>query len=231
MVYSDLGIGCSQYSDCSSKEGCPEGIVPDFCIKRNDTSPSFKVSLEDCDGIVDLNGNYSLEVNIWIKSKLKKSITESSTELEFADNIGFEQIKENNVILMNRARNPEKMLITGFDENEKKINVQRGYEGTEAQSWTKGSELIVFRAIDSEGEIESLYEEVSKLDGTTENELVQTFLVYKFTEETSCFSGCYWLEFKLLQFDEDLTTVISKRRFPSEGEGFLIKIIDSPTGE
>lgn len=231
MVYSELGTGCSQYSDCPNIDGCPEGIKPDFCIKRNDTSPSFKVAVEDCDGIVDLNGNYSLEVNIWIKSKLKKSITESSAELEFADNIGFEQIKENNIIQMNRARNPEKMLITGFDENEKTITVQRAYGGTEAQSWTKGSELRVFRAVDSEGEIESVYEDISKLDGTNENELTQTFLVYKFTEETSCLSGCYWLEFKLLQFDEDLTTIISTRRFPSDGEGFLIKIIDSPTGD
>lgn len=231
MIYSDLGIGCSQTSNCASANGCPEGVRPDFCIKRNDTTPSFKVAVEDCSGVVDLSGNYSLEVNIWIKSKLKSAIASTDTELKFADNVGFEQIKQNNILVMSRARSPEKMLITSFNEEQKTITVQRGYDGTTAQDWAKGSELRVFRAIDVEGEIELVYEDVSKLDGTTENELVSTFLVYTFTEETSCFSGCYWLEFKLIEFDEDLATIISTRRFPSEGEGFLVKITDSPTGD
>lgn len=228
-LHSDtiLGIGCSQSSDCASFDGCPEGIRPDFCIKRNDTSPSFKISVEDCDGVVEFGENYILEVNIWAKAKLKKSIDDSETEIIFADNIGFNQIKENDVILVNRARNPEKMLITGFNEEEKKVIVSRGYDST-PQNWPKGSDLTIFRAINVEGTIESVYEDFEKVDGTTETQLVQTFLVYKFTEETSSLAGCYWLEFKLTELDEN-SDVVSTKRFPLEGEGFLIKITNSPT--
>jgi hypothetical protein len=231
MQYSELGIGCSQSVGCSGTDGCPDGVKPDFCIKRNDTSPSFKVSMEDCDGVVDLAGNFVLEVNIWVKSKLKKAIDASSVEINFADNIGFDQIKQNNIISMNRPRNPEKMIITGIDEVDKKILVNRAYDGTMAQAWPKGSELRIFRAVNVQAEIESVHEDVANNDdGTIEkNKLIQTFLVYNFTEDTSCLPGCYWLEFKLTELNEDLSGIVSTRRFPSEGEGFLIRIIDSPT--
>lgn len=228
-LYSELGIGCSQSSGCLNTDGCPDGIKPDFCTKKNDIGSSFKVAMEDCSGVVDLTGNFVLEINIWIKSKLKKAIGPTDTEIMFADDIGFEQIKENNVLLMSRARNAEKMLVTGFDEGSKTIMVTRGYDETTPQSWPRGAELRVFRAIDVEGEIEFVYDDVFNTDGTTEDQLIQTFLVYKFTEDTSCLSGCYWLEFKLTELNESLSSIVSVKRLPSEGEGFLIKIIDSPT--
>lgn len=230
-INADLGIGCSSSTKCTdSATGCPEGITPDFCIKRNDTAPPFKINLEDCDGVVDLTGNYALEVNMWISAKLRKSINNSETIISFADNIGFEQIKQNDVLVMSRARNPEKMLITGFDEAEKTITVTRSYDGTTAQSWSKGSSLRVFRLVDEEAEIESIVEDVQKEDGTVvENQLTATFLKYNWNEISTSLPGCYWLEFKLTQLNEDLSEILSVRRFPSTGEGFLIRVIDSAT--
>lgn len=231
MVYSELGIGCSIHQKgCEDSSGCPDDVMVDFCIKRNDTTPAFKLSLEDCEGVVELHENHVLQVNIWIKTKLKNQITETDTEISFADNIGFEQILENNIIIMDRSRNPEKMLVTGFDETNKKITVQRGYDGTVPQVWPKGSLLRVFRATDAEGEIEFAYEDIEKEDGTVDkDQLVNTFLVFKWLENTTSLAGCFWLEFKLIELNEEETEILSVRRFPSQGEGFLIRIINSPT--
>ena len=231
VIYSELGIGCSsQSTGCTDKSGCPTDRSADFCIKRNDTTPPFKIAVEDCDGVVDLTGNFILEVNIWIKTKLKNAITDTDTEIYFADSIGFNQVVENNVILMDRARNPEKMLITEFDEENYKITVTRGFDGTEAQSWPKGSSLRVFRVIDAQGTIESILEDITQEDGKVlEDQLTNTFLTFDWLENTTSLSGCFWLEFKLSELSQDLQETISVRRFPSEGEAFLIRIIDSPT--
>lgn len=229
-LYSELGIGCSQSSGCADQSGCPDGIKPDFCIKRNSTAPSFKINVEDCDGVVDLTQNFGLQVNIWTLAKLKRSIEDSDVEISFADNIGFDLVKENNVILMSRARDPEKMLITGFDEDNKTITVQRGYDGTQAQNWSKGTSLRVFRVLNGEANIESVIEDITQEDGTVlKDQLTQTFLVYDWSEESTSLAGCFWLEFKLTELNDDLSEIISVRRYPSEGEGFLIRIIDSPT--
>lgn len=230
-INADLGIGCSSTTGCTdSTTGCPDGVAPDFCIKRNDTSPPFKINLEDCDGVVDLTENYALQVNMWISAKLKKAIDDSETVISFADNIGFDQIKQNDILVMSRARNPEKMLITGFNEANKTATVTRAYDSTIAQSWVKGSSFRVFRLVDEEADIESVFEDVQKEDGTLlENQLTSTFLTYKWNEDSTSLPGCYWLEFKLTQLDENLSEILSVRRFPSTGEGFLIRVIDSAT--
>lgn len=228
----DLRTGCgSTSSGCSDATGCPEGLASDFCIKRNNTTPPFRMNYQDCDGPVDLStGNYILQVNIWIKAKLKKTIDNTETEISFADNIGFDLIKENNILTMDRARDPEKMQITGFDEENKTITVIRGYDGTSSQSWSKGTGLRVFRVVDADGEIESVLEDLEQEDGTIlKNQLSYTFLKYLWGDETTSLAGCYWLEFKLTELDEEMTEIISAIRLPSEGEGYLIKIIDSPT--
>ena len=230
-INADLGIGCSSSTNCKdSTTGCPDGISPDFCIKRNDTTPPFKINLEDCDGVVDLTGNYALQVNVWVSAKLKKSINNSETIISFADNIGFEQIKQNDILVMSRARNPEKMLITGFNETDKTVTVTRAHDGSTAQSWSKGSSLRVFRLVDGDADIESVFEDVQKEDGSIEeNQLSATFLTFNWTQNSTSLPGCYWLEFKLKELNEDLSEVLSVRRFPSSGEGFLIKINDSAT--
>jgi hypothetical protein len=231
MVKSDLGISCSSsQKGCVDVSGCPSDKSVDFCIKRNDTIPHFKIALEDCDGIVGLEDDkYALQINIWVKTKLKNDISDSDTQISFADNIGFYQIFENDIILMDRPRNPEKMRVVGFDEENKTITVERGYNATIAQSWKKGSVLRVFRLIDGDAEIESVYEDLQKEDGTTSNELTDTFLVFRWTNQTTSLAGCYWLEFKLIELNEELTEILSVRRFPSTEEGFLIKVLDSST--
>jgi hypothetical protein len=231
MMKSDLGISCSSsQKGCADVSGCPVDKSADFCIKRNDTSPHFRIALEDCDGVVSLKDDrYVLQVNIWVKTKLKNDILDSDTEISFADNIGFYQIIENDIIMMDRPRNSEKMRVLGFNEENKTIIVERGFDDTIAQSWKKGSVLRIFRIIDGDAELESVYEDLQKEDGTISNELTDTFLVFKWINQTTSLAGCYWLEFKLIELNEELTEVLSVRRFPSTEEGFLIKILDSST--
>lgn len=258
----ELGIGCSSQAPCSDEYGCPDNIQPDFCIKRHDTQPSFKISVNDCDGVVDFTDqNLVLEANIWCNARLKKSIDKDGDYISLADNIGFNQVMQNDIIIIDRTRRPEHMLVTGFDENNKLIKIQRGYNGTEIQPWSKGSFLRIFRAVDSPAEIQSIFEDVMQNDGTTlKDQLTTTFLVYNWNSNVTCLPGCYWLEFKLMKIQDNNVTPMKNnyisnteisftpstfgpedfgcgmgvdvewvRRFPSQAQGFLIKIIDSPT--
>jgi hypothetical protein len=238
--------------------GCPEGVVPAFCIKRHDTKPALKISVEDCDGVVDLTDeSLVLEVNMWAKAKLKKTITAEENYLSFADGIGFNQVMQNDIIIIERTRSPEHMLVTGFDETNKLINVQRAYNGTQAQACNKGDSLRIFRLMDAPAQIESVFEDILQADGTSlSDQLVSTFMVYNWDANSTCLPGCYWLEFKLMKINNSTPLINSSsisftpssltpedfgcfsglgvewvRRFPSSSEGFLISIIDSPTQE
>ncbi len=261
---ASIGVGCkpcTTASNCPDKSGCPADMCPDFLIKRHDTVPSFKVSVDDCDGPLDLSDpNYVLEVNMWAKGKLKTAINESDTYFSLADNIGFEQIMVGDIIILDRARLTEYMLVNAFDETNSLVQVQRAYSGTQASSWKKGTALRIFRIMGAIGSIEISLENILQVDGTTAtDQVVDTSLVYAWDSKDTCLSGCYWLEFKLLKMatvDQlriqsspiipsfTLSTYTSDdfgcglgvgvetvRRFPSNSEGFLIKIVDSPTAE
>lgn len=254
-----VGIGCTRTSSsCPDKFGCIEGVCPDFSIKRHDTKPPLRIAVEDCDGPLDLSDeNLIVEVNMWAKAKLKKEITNSDTYFALADNIGFEQILAGDIIVMDRVRGPEHMLVTGFDENLKLVQVQRAYHGTQASSWKKGTPLRIFRLMNAPASIETELDDLTQEDGTVlEDQVVATYLVYNWSPEATCTPGCYWLEFKLLKMQEESVTMLSAttpsqtpsftpsnspthcglgdgvewaRRFPSNGEAFLIKIEDSFT--
>lgn len=244
---------------CPSKDGCPPDVCPDFTIRRHDTKPAFKVNVGDCDGPFDLT-DLVLEASMWAKAKLKTAISETDDYFRFADDIGFEQVMVGDIIVMDRARLPEHMLVTGFDETNKYVQVQRAYHGTSAASWKKGTSFKIFKFMGSVAETEMLYQDILQIDGTTaEDQLTDSFLIYEWGENDTCLSGCYWFEFKLMKMtvessslsissvetpsftDPDLTPasfgcglasgVEWVRRFPVEGEGFLIKITDSPTTE
>lgn len=238
MRYSEIGTGCSSNQDCCvDLYGCPD-IAPNFCIKRYDTQPSLKISIEDCGGVVDFTDeNLVLEANMWAKSKLKINIDNNDEFISFADNIGFFQVMQNDIIVIDKIRTTEHMLVIGFNESNNQIEVQRGYNGTTAQDWKKGSSLRIFRFMDSPAQIESVYENVLKSDGTmSENQLTQTLFSYNWEPNTTDLPGCYWLEFKLIKMapvssPPPENPVEWTRRFPSNQEGFLIKIIDSPTKE
>jgi hypothetical protein len=192
------GCGCGT-SSCPDKFGCPPDMCPDFLIKRHDTQPAFKIKLDDCDGPVDLRG-LVLEANMWAKARLKKAITDTDTYFRLADDIGFEQAMVGDIIIMNRARLPEHMLVIGFDEKNKLVQVQRGYNATTASSWTRGAKLKIFRMLDSAAVTETILEDVEQVDGTTDNDvLTQSFMVYEWNANDVCLPGCYWLEFKLLK--------------------------------
>lgn len=253
---------CDRQTNCPDKFGCPPGICPDFVIKRHDTKPSFKILIEDCDGAIDLTDeNLILEANIWSKAKLKTSITASDDYFALADNIGFEQIMVGDIIVFDRVRLPEHMLVLGFDEANSLVQVQRAYHGTVASAWKKGTPMRIFRNMNASAQIETVLRDVVKEDGTVlEDQISETYLVYNWDIKDTCTPGCYWIEFKLLKMlEEDVgvqtlatpsnisftpSTMSATdfgcflgagvewvRRFPVDGEGFLVKIANSPTME
>jgi hypothetical protein len=180
---------------------CGEQICPDFTIKRHDTQPSFKVSVEDCDGPVDFDSDlYVIEANMWAKGKLKKALTASDAYFALADNIGFNQIMVGDIIVMDRIRLPERMLVTGFDETNKLVQVQRGYQGSTIDAYPKGNVLRIFRTVNATATWENQYADIEQADGTTAtHQLIASFLEYAWTANDTCLPGDYWLEFKLLK--------------------------------
>jgi len=230
MACTSSGIGCTTPpSGCPDQFGCISGVCPDFTIRRNDTKPPFKVKIEDCDGPLDLTG-LVLEASMWAKGKLKKSILAADTYFSLADNIGFNQIMVGDIIIMDQIRSSEKMLVTGFDEKNYYVEVERGYSGTTVQDWKKGSPLRVMKFINSPALTEMDYQDIIEIDGTTTlNVLVDSFFVYEWGATDTSLPGCYYLEFKLIKLLEDEIEWL--RRFPVDSEGFYIKITDSPTAE
>lgn len=196
-------FGCfSQTQGCPSIDGCPPGICPDFVIRRHDTKPPFKLQVEDCDGPMDLTG-LVVEASMWAKSKLKTTIAAEDTFISLANNIGFNQIAIGDIIVMDRVRSTEKMLVTSFDEVNYLINVQRGYSDTTAQDWKKGTSLKIMKFIDNDASAEMLYQDVLEIDGTTTSDvLINSFLIYDWLANDTCFPGCYYLEFKLIKMED-----------------------------
>lgn len=198
--------GCSGTTDCSSQSfnnidqfGCPRDRCPDFVIRRHDTKPEFKLMVEDCDGPLDLTG-LVLEVNMWSIARLKKDITTDDTYFQLANNVGFNQIMVGDIIIMDQVRRPEHMLVTGFDEKNKYIQVQRGYNGTPTTGWKRGNLMRIFRLLNGVGETEMVFEDTQQTDGTVlKDQLANSFFIYEWQAEDTCLPGCYWLEFKLLK--------------------------------
>jgi hypothetical protein len=203
--------------------------------------PSFKYSVEEDEEPMDLTG-LVLEVNMWANAKLKSDITNLTTTIRLADNIGFEQILVDDIIIPTRVRSPEQWLVKGFDEINKTITVQRGYNGTTPSAWKRGTSLRIMRIVNGVGTTEMIYEDITQVDGTIlEDQLVTSYLVYEWQPNDTCVPGCYWLEFKLIEPavppnpppgepnvcypGVDVEWV---RRYPVCGE-FLIKICDTPT--
>ena len=190
---------CRSQDSCVSKDGCPTNVCPDFVIRRHDTRPPLKVAVEDCEGAMDLQG-LVIEVNMWALGKLKCAITDSETYFPLADNIGFNQIMMGDIIVMDRVRLPERMLVTGFDEANSLVRVQRGYHGTTPSAWKKGDKLRIFRVLNAPAETELSFEDTTEVDGTvTKDVLQEASLIYEWQPEDTCLPGCYWLEFKILK--------------------------------
>lgn len=196
----------STSSGCGDPFGCSSTTCPDFIIKRHDTKPPFKVAIENCDGplLEDLTDEelelLVAEASMWATAKLKSVITSSDTYFALANNYGFDQIMIGDVIQMDRVRRPEEMLVIGFDETNKFVQVLRGYNDTEAGSWPKGTGMKIFRVKDETAEVEIVREDITNVDGTTTEDVVTgSYLVYEWGANDTCLPGCYVLEFKLLQ--------------------------------
>jgi hypothetical protein len=215
--------------NCVDEYGC-SSVCPDFSIRRNDTKPDFRLQMQDCDGPMDLT-DLVLEGSMWARGKLKSTIEDDSTQISFADNVGFYQVAIDDVIIMDRPRSPEKMLVTGIDEVSKTITVERAHESTTAQPWKKGSPLRIIKFLNVDSQTEMLYEDVTELDGTVnQNVLIESYFVYNWDIADTSLPGCYYFEFKLIKLNES-SGVEWMRRFPTDREGFLIKINDTIPSE
>ncbi|MCK9458331.1 MAG: hypothetical protein M0R80_01655 [Proteobacteria bacterium] len=200
MTVCNTQLGVPGYS----QNNCGTTCSSDFCIKRHDTRPAFKVSVSDCDGPMDLTSELLVvEASMWSNVKLKTSISETDEYFRLADDVGFQQIMQNDIIVVDRTRLPEQMLVTGFDEANKLIRVQRGYHGTLPASYKKGQTLKAFRILNSPGEIELVYDDILNVDGSTStDQLIDSYLVYNFSALDTCVPGCFLLEFRLLKMAE-----------------------------
>lgn len=220
MACTSTGIGCgsSTVQTCPDEYGCISGKCPDFTIRRHDTKPVFRVKVEDCDGPLDLT-DLVLEATMWAKGKLKVALDQDDTVLAFADNIGFNQVMQGDVLIMDQARLPEKMLVTGFDEVNRLIHVQRGYHGTPIQNWKRGNSVKIIKFTNASASTEMVYQNVINIDGsTTENVLTESFLVYEWQSEDTCLPGCYYLEFKLMKMlvlGINMQTTVPSNQIPS----------------
>ena len=248
MACSDTTINCRiTSSGCTDLLGCDSGICADFALKRHDTKPDFKLNLSDCDGPVDLTGLIA-EGSMWANAKLKSSITTEDTIISFADGVGFNQVMINDVLILDRIRMPEKLLVVDFDEIGKTITVQRGHDSTNVQIWNKGTKIKIIKFTNITSSTEMIYQDVEQMDGSKVNTLMESFIIYEWGQYDTCLPGCYWLEFKLMKPSDVITPITSSdqvesygcglpdgiewiRRFPSTSEGFKIQIFDTPTGE
>lgn len=237
---------------CPDSYGCCDGgPCPDFELRQHDTEPAFHLSVSDCNGPLDLTDTV-VEVSMWAKGRLKTNVTAETTSLAFADNIGFWQTLPGDIVLVDRARNPEMMLVVGINEESSTIEVMRGYQATTPYAYKRGTKVRLFRILNAAGETKTVVETVTQIDGTTKEVVTDAQLIYHWKSADTCLPGCYRLEFKLLKMlllspTDPLPPTPSYasvgpcdlgygvewvRRFPATGcDGFLVRIWPSPTAE
>ena len=90
-------------------------------------------------------------------------------------------------------------MIKYIDEVSKTIEIERAQNSTISQDWPKGTSLKVFRLLNQPSQIESVFDDVTDFEGTTTNQLVETFLVFNWDPIDTSLPGCYWFEFKLMK--------------------------------
>lgn len=236
--------------------GCREDICPDYIVRRNDSRPPVRLSLSTCDGPLDLTEEGLLvEANMWALARLKRDVTSEGTIIEFADRVGFYQVRPSDVIVVDHVRGPEHLLVDCIDEENYQVHVIRGHHATTAKSIKKGTYLRIFKFMDSSASIDLTKGPVIQEDGTVKkDQLLDTSLIYDWKSGDTCMPGCYYFEFKVMKLKEaadpeDSVNYPSTcsyavpfncgfgeqiewiRRFPSSGEGLLVRVEDSPTLE
>lgn len=206
-----------------SKSPC-DGQCPDFTLKRHDTYPPFRVAASDCDGPLDLSDpNLILEASMWTNAKLRMDLTNDSGDstfsyIQLSGDVAFQQVMVNDIIVMDRPRLPEQMLVTGFDEQNKLIQVLRGRYGTSASYWKKGSTMKIFRMLNAQQPQTAIQTETGDAiaeDGSMKSDVLQgTYLVYNWAANDTCLAGCYMLEFKLVKMTPSTNFQLVEPVFP-----------------
>jgi len=197
---------CGTKTYCVSQTGCPDsssGICPDFRIKRHDTRPAFEIEVKDCRVPIDLTDTV-LEASMWATGRFKSAVAADDTYFQLADNIGFTQAAVGDIIVVaGNPRTPEQMLVTGFDETNYYIRVQRGYNGTTPMAYKRGFAIRIFRFLNTVGSTEMSLTDVAQVDGTTDEDvLTKSTLIYEWAAQDTCLPGCYYLELKLLKMTD-----------------------------
>ena len=208
----NTGVGCGSgqsgckpiSSSCASDIfGCPDGVAPNFIIKRYDNKPALAITVKNCDDNLDFTDeDLVVEFNMWANAKLKTNIDASCNVLAFVDKIGFYQLLIGDILIFERVRSPEYMRVVGFDEDNFLVHVERGYLDTVQSSWKKGTKIKIMKIVDGAAGIVNTYEDILTITGETENTLVKTELVYEWKIMETCTPGCYWGEFKVLKMLE-----------------------------
>lgn len=206
IKYNTVTGSCATQSSCVDKFGCPKNQCPDFILKRHDTGPVLKVSVEDCDGPIDVTDG-TVKVTMYAKSKLKKAITDTDFTIAFADDIGFEQVNAGDILIFPHTRSPEVMYANEFDEINKTIGVSRGHSGTTARAWKLGTALNIIRINRSNGEVETVTESKVQIDGTTKTVTTKSYIKYTMAPQDALLPGCYWLEFTLIKQEVQTITM------------------------
>jgi hypothetical protein len=197
----------------------------DFIIKRNSTQPSVRLKIYDCDrSPIDLTGK-EITTSMWADAKLKKDIDESEFEILLADNIGLNSVIPDDVILIKNNSSHELMQVSTIVDN--RIMVTRGYFSTTPNSWKKGANIKIIKIMNSSATYDLVREDVIKLNGTVEkNVLVESYLVYNWFLDDTRVPGDYYLEFKVIERNEN-DEIISSRKYPEEKEGIFVSILDN----
>jgi hypothetical protein len=108
------------------------------------------------------------------------------------------------------------MLVTGFDEDNRFILVQRGWAGTTAGHYKKGTPIRIFRMMNSPAQTEMILQDIHNIDDTvTQNQITDSFLVYEWQPNDTCLPGCFWLEFKLLKMIDNTGISIISTTVPN----------------
>ena len=196
-------------------------------IRRNDTKPEFTVSVypQELDGV-------AVEASMWMKAKFGRAVAAGDTSIYLAGNLGFNQLAVGDMILVDRPRSAEQMLVVGFDEDAMTVIVERGYNETIPAAYKKGVGFRGFRVLNAVGSTEMVRQDIVRVDGTTDEQvLVESNALYGWSANDTAMPGCFYLELKLVALDDDGNPTWV-RRYPDDGrEGYLIKVIDSPTAD
>jgi hypothetical protein len=199
----------------------------EFLIKRNDTSPSLRYKIFDCDSSpIDLTEDYTLEASMWSNAKLKKDLDTVNQEILFANNIGFETVSVGTNLLLKTSNSYETLVVTAVDSYNNTITVDRAQLGTDALNWKKGTVIKIIKFINSPATKELVNSTSLNMQGEEETSLAESYLVYDWLDSDTSLPGDYLFEFKVTKKNPETQVVEWTRKYPAEKEGISVKILD-----